>query len=273
MSANGAADGAHYELWPLQFLQDPSEHNHDQARQNTGAVALIVLNSPIPDYEYFNRLYNNASYCLCADGGANRLHDLLSQRYREWDWTDALRAALPDSVHGDLDSLNDTVRQRYKQIGVEISKDPDQYSTDFGKAIKKVKEELPAVQAVLVLGSIGGRVDQGIGLLGEFYREQKFRHPGVRFWLFSESSVSTILQPGTTILHTPLSSGLITRNVGILPIYGAASITTQGLEWDVQDWPTEMGGQMSTSNHIVADTISIGTNRDVLFTVQRAAAR
>ncbi len=271
MAENGTINGVNDELRPTQFLDAQPEQDASGASHRPGSVALIVLNSPIPDYDYFNRLYNNSSYCLCADGGANRLHDLLGQRYREWSWTDALRSALPDVVHGDLDSLNDSVRSHYKQIGVTISQDPDQYSTDFGKAVKKVKEDLPSVRDVLVLGSVGGRVDQGIGLLGELYREQKIRNPDVRFWLFSESSISMILQPGTTTIHTPLSSGLIKRNIGILPLYGTAMIATEGLEWDVHDWPTQMGGQMSTSNHIEADIVRITTDHDLLFTVQRAA--
>jgi thiamine pyrophosphokinase len=41
----------------------------------------------------------------------------------------------------------------------------------------------------------------------------------------------------------------------------------------VQDWETEMGGQMSTSNHIISDSITIWTNNYVLFTVERAGCR
>ena len=91
--------------------------------------------------------------------------------------------------------------------------------------------------------------------------------------MFSEASVSVMLAAGTTVLRTPLDQGLITRNVGILPVYGKAVISTEGLEWDVEDWETEMGGQVSSSNHIVADQISITTDREVLFTVERAVGR
>ena len=263
-------DGAKAELSPTKFLEEKKVQTKPSDDRGSGHVALIVLNSPISQYQYFYRLYNHANICLCADAGADRLHDLLVGHFPKLEWADALQSAPADIIHGDLDSLSDTVRKRYEQIGVEISKDPDQYSTDFGKAVKKVMERLPNAQDVLVLGSIGGRVDHGIGMLGELYREQKVRHPGVRFWLFSEASVSMILEPGSTIILTPLSGGLIKRSVGILPLYGPAAISTKGLEWDVEDWPTEMGGQMSTSNHIFADRITVTTNNDVLFTVERA---
>jgi thiamine pyrophosphokinase len=259
-----------FELWPTRFLELKAEGGSSTAEGDDEQVALIILHSPIADVQYFRRLWSHASFRLCADGAANNLHDLLVKQYPDLDVADALSFALPDAIHGDLDSLDDAVRKRYESVGVEVSKDPDQYSTDFGKAIKKVCERLPRVRDILVLGSVGGRVDQGIGLLGELYRAQETRHSNVRFWLFSEASVSTILFPGTTIIHTPLSKGAITRNTGILPVYGPAKISTKGLEWNVQDWATEMGGQMSTSNHIVSDSITVSTNNHVLFTVERA---
>ncbi|KAJ9619175.1 thiamine pyrophosphokinase [Taxawa tesnikishii (nom. ined.)] len=227
--------------------------------------ALIILNQPIADVEILSRLWDHTSYHLCADGGANQLYDLLKAK----ETTPASRF-LPSIIHGDLDSLRDDVRDFYDKQGVLISQDPDQYSTDFGKAIRQVFEAQPSLSDVLVLGTIAGRVDQGIGLLGEMHREQhSTRHPSLVLWLFSESSISFILKKGKTKIHTPLQEGVITRNVGILPVYGPAHVTTQGLEWDVEDWYTSMGGQMSTSNHIVRDEVFITTDAEVLFTVER----
>lgn len=251
-------------LSPTHFLEDYKSDESDIVQS-----ALIILNSPIQQYGCFRRLYEHALYRLCADGGANRLCDLLTSQFIDLPWLEALQKALPDCIHGDLDSLDDAVRTRYEQLGVEISKDDDQYCPDFAKAMKKVSENLPKVSNVLVLGSLGGRVDHGVGLLSEMYSEHK-RHPRVIFWLFSESSVSVILKPGTTSVKTPLSSGLITRNIGILPVYGPAVISTKGLEWDVEDWPTKMGGQVSTSNHIMEDIVRVKTDVDILLTIERA---
>ena len=261
-------------LRPTQYLTAPKQkengHVEDISRDD---IALIILNSPIEDFEYLNRLYNHASYTLCADGGADRLYNLITKSHPDLAQDTALLKALPSTIHGDLDSLSDHTRACYAKLGVEVTQDPDQYSTDFGKGIKKVLLAKPNVRDLLVLGSVGGRVDQGIGLLHELYREQKFRHPEVRFWLFSEASVSIVLDPGTTVLHTPVGEGLITRNIGILPVYGKAVISTRGLEWDVEGWETEMGGQVSSSNHIVEDSIEITTDREVLFTMERAVDR
>jgi len=59
---------------------------------------------------------------------------------------------LPTHIHGDLDSIHPSVRDFYTTRGVAITRDPDQYSTDFGKAMAKAAEALVA----LSFGSEGG---------------------------------------------------------------------------------------------------------------------
>lgn len=41
------------------------------------------------------------------------------------------------------------------------------------------------------------------------------------------------------------------------------------MEWDVQDWETEMGGMFSTSNRILGDEVVVITDRVILFTIER----
>jgi len=130
---------------------------------------------------------------------------------------------------------------------------------------------------ILILGSLSGRVDHAIGLLHEMLREQRAEtstfvkaysslissssssqqtqrqqipHPTLT--LYSPSSISFLLSPTSinTIIHNPSQIG---PTVGILPVYGAASISTKGLEWDVEDWETRMGDMVSTSNRFAED--------------------
>jgi len=62
-------------------------------------------------------------------------------------------------------------------------------------------------------------------------------------------------------------AGNLGRHIGILPVGEPARITTSGLEWDVQDWETSFGGQMSTSNLVREDVVRIETTGGVLFTI------
>ena len=203
-----------------------------------------------------------------------------------------------------MDSITPQIKEWYhSQSSVTVIQDPDQYSTDFGKAMKlarghykgheKPKESHPHDTAaredddekppdqqtprdVIILGSLSGRVDQGIGLLHEVYRQfQNLHRPSYRIWLVTEQNVSFILPRGTNRIgplveekRNTMGSPLFTEKVGILPLFGNATITTSGLEWDVHRWKTSMGTQVSTSNHVRSDEVVVETSRDVLFTVE-----
>ncbi|KAF2732154.1 thiamine pyrophosphokinase-like protein 1 [Polyplosphaeria fusca] len=226
---------------------------------------LLILNQPITDFDTFSRLWSRSGYRICADGGANRLYDIF-----EGELKSRRGNYVPSAVHGDLDSLRDNVRLYYESLGVEVTQDHDQYSTDFAKAMNKVSSihTNSSLRDIILLGTLGGRVDQGLGLLHEMIREET-RDPLLRLWLFSESSVSFILRGNCNIIRALISSQCFTRNVGLVPIYGPAIISTSGLEWDVKDWDTQMGHQVSTSNHVVADNVEVKTSAPILFTVER----
>ncbi|RMZ71947.1 thiamine pyrophosphokinase [Pyrenophora seminiperda CCB06] len=248
------------ECEPGKFLADNA---HPEATSNS--PDLLILNQPIVDFDVFSRLWKHSGYRVCADGGANRLFDMLKS-----DSTEQREDYLPDLIHGDLDSLRDDVRDYYQARGVVVSRDRDQHSTDFGKCMQELSSRLPAsaLKDVLVLGTLGGRVDQGLGLLHQMTKEES-EHENVRLWLFSESSLTFILRSRSNVLRGLQQSGVFGENVGILPIYGPASISTEGLEWDVKDWYTQLGGRISTSNHVKADVVRIETDAPVLFTIER----
>jgi thiamine pyrophosphokinase len=123
---------------------------------------------------------------------------------------------------------------------------------------------------------------------------------GGNLYLVSEESITFIIQKGKNIIYTPATnradvttvSGseadkssstkkqklerdaepeyFFEENIGIIPLSAPASISTHGFEWDVKDWHTEIGGQISTSNHIRADKVEVETSVPVLFTLELA---
>ncbi|OJJ99715.1 hypothetical protein ASPACDRAFT_119377 [Aspergillus aculeatus ATCC 16872] len=130
-------------------------------------------------------------------------------------------------------------------------------------------------------------------------------HPkGGNLYLISEESITFILRPGRNIVQTPRvnrpaltptpshdtdnqdkqgiaevqstttttpeATHLLEENVGIIPLLGPARITTAGFQWDVRDWRTEIGGQLSTSNHIRADVVEVEAKMPVLLTLELA---
>jgi thiamine pyrophosphokinase len=273
MSASNVND-----ISPARFLAGDTQSSEGFATP----PHLLILNQPIAHFDVFARLWRHTSYRVCADGGANRLFDMFEgdlavqrENYVCILMTSPEALAniveLPDLIHGDLDSLRNDVRAYYILHGVDVSQDHDQYSTDFGKTMQKISSRSPSSpqKDVLVLGTLAGRVDQGLGLLHEMIREET-KHPDLRLWLFSESSLSFILKPHHSIIRGLQSSKLFTENVGLLPIWGPATISTTGLEWDVKEWHTHMGGQVSTSNHVEADEVHVETDAPILFTIEQA---
>jgi thiamine pyrophosphokinase len=250
--------------------------------------ALIVLNQPLKlQAAFYSQIWQNSVYNVGADGGGNRVFDLNAD-------ASSPRLTL-DTIIGDLDSLRPEVMEYWHNAGSEIIHDSDQYSTDFTKAVKYLqtfnipkdaeltpsKSESPnaAVRRVtggskardiVCFGGLGGRVDQGMSTLHHLYTFQKTPgYPTGRIFLVSDESLTFLLQAGTHRIRVRDGASTLGlgKHIGIIPLKEPSVLTTDGLEWDVADWPTEFGGQVSTSNHVREDWVTIETSKDVLFTI------
>jgi thiamine pyrophosphokinase len=237
------------------FSDDPTAHKD---------CALVILNQPLElRASLYAKIWKNSVYKVAADGGANRIHDLNTANQGE--------DLEVDLVIGDLDSITPAATKYWIDKGVKITHDSDQYSTDFMKAIKDIWSTHPKPLNIVAIGGLGGRVDQGLSMLHHLYLYQKDYASG-RLFLLSSEGVTFVLKSGKHKIkaqETFHDIGL-GKNVGIIPLKERSMITTHGLEWDVTDWPTEFGGQMSTSNHVVEEWVTIETTKDVLFTIDLA---
>lgn len=246
-----------FEWYPAKLLQD---------QDSSSDFALLVLNKPLRNNTTLRRLWTNSSLRVAADGGANRLTELSSFRGK---------FSNLQAIVGDLDSLTPSVRDFYSSQPTPakvIHDDTDQESTDFAKAITWIRSSNPEGLDIVALGGIGGRVDQGISQLHQLYLFQP--GPGYsmgHIYLLSGSSLTFLLKAGTHHIHIEEEgeAGVFGKHVGIIPLQEPSVISTNGLEWDVKDWESRIGGKLSTSNHILPETkcVEIQTSKDVLFTV------
>ena len=193
-----------------------------------------------------------------------------------------------DVICGDLDSIRPDVREYFTDRGVKILLDADQYSTDMTKCLRYIREEArtgtdfegegngPNFRSqkehldIAIFGGLGGRADQAFSQLHHLYVSA---HEGSTvskgdLYLITPESVVFLLEKGLNKIHTPLDTGFFKENVGIIPVAKPSVITTRGLEWDVTDWPTEFGIQISTSNHVKSNIIEVETTEMVLFTLE-----
>ncbi|RKF58459.1 thiamine pyrophosphokinase 1 [Erysiphe neolycopersici] len=268
--------------------------------------ALVILNRELQlPFSVYSTLWANAVYKVAADGGADRLYDLNKLQFstKTSTSTTITTAAAASFLHldcivGDLDSLQPKSRAYWVKQKVPIIQDPDQNSTDFAKAVYHIRNRQGKNSKkpldIVVLGDLSGRIDHAMSLLHHLYTLQEQKegekekretgdHAG-RLYLLSSEAITFMLQAG---IHEVIvrkknqesnqsfnykndsnkSVVRIKKHVGIIPLKEPSIISTSGLEWDVSNWETKFGGQISTSNHTRSDVISIQTSKDIIITL------
>ena len=216
---------------------------------HSSPVSLILLNGPTVSTTLLNLAWQRSHYRVCADGGANRLYG--------WDPT-----LVPDAIRGDLDSLKGDIKAYYQSRGVEIERIADQDSNDLEKCLSR----LPDASNVVILGAFGGRLDQEMAALHALYQ-----YPASQIWLYSDETCAVLLKGGekhTIELSTdgPLREG---PTCGLIPLgKPCESVTTTGLQWNLNNDRMEFGGLVSSSNCIVSSPLTVEASDDLLFTAQ-----
>ncbi|KAI0442949.1 thiamine pyrophosphokinase [Xylaria telfairii] len=268
MDSNSTTDSSDIEWFPIRQLLGCPGHE----------FVLITLHQPIRDRALFEHLWGVAETKIAADGGANRIYDLSKQVAPENEKFKDL-----DTIIGDLDSLTDEARRYFSSS--RIVRDTDQYSTDFAKAVRLARQESAPGRAIVCMGGLGGRVDQGLSQLHHLYLfQQSPTYAEGRVYLVSGESLSFVLKGGRrhrirvrepdlqispAHFRRRVSADPFAKHAGIIPVGEPASISLKGFEWDVSDWPTAFGTQMSTSNHVLpeSEVVEVEADKDVLFTI------
>lgn len=266
-------------------------------------LALIVLNQPLElPSNIYRKLWDNAVFHIAADGGANQVYAKNHKTPYNGDTLDSVQKEEKrakhyldiDTIIGDFDSMSPKLFKYFMDNGTEIIKDGDQYSTDFTKAVRYVEtfeqpagsertppsphrekrleklKQLPGPLDMICLGGLGGRVDQALSQLHHLYMFQKEpNYSNGKMYLVSSEAITFILKAGKHRIKIREEGRFLKlgKHIGILPVKEPSVITTQGMEWDVTDWKTEFGGEMSTSNHVREDWAIIETTKDVVFTI------
>jgi thiamine pyrophosphokinase len=189
---------------------------------------------------------------------------------------------LPDLITGDLDSLHMETRHYYEKLGVAIVKQYDQNYNDLDKAIRRIPS---TYTTFLIYGAFGGRFDQEMGAIHALYvhgnsSSNTDDHPTQRqMWLYSDDNSAILLPPGPKhIIHcpnyglSPLPTQLVLGEgptCGLIPVgQPCTSVTTQGLQWNVQQQCLAFGTLVSSSNRIIASTVEIESSHPLLFTAE-----
>lgn len=252
--------------------------------------ALIILNSHIasPPSEIFQHLWKISTLRVCADGGANRLYYATKMNNHTLQY-------IPDIITGDLDSLENDVKNYYEQLGSTIERDNDQDHNDLDKAIAAVrdswqkqdafshsmKQGIPVkrnARRIYVYGAFGGRFDHEMASIHALFR---YTHLDYTISLYTDETFAILLSPNidhhiqlkfhSQNIHMEQHGVGEGPTVGLIPIScRCRSITTSGLKWNLDGTVSlSFGGPVfSTSNRAEESVIRIKCSDPIIFTAE-----
>jgi thiamine pyrophosphokinase len=108
--------------------------------------AVILANGKFPEHPKPLSVLLHAPMLVCCDGAIRHLESL---------------CITPNALVGDLDSVNDHLKNKYQSI---LHHDPDQNTNDLTKAVKWCISQ--RVKTITILGATGLREDHTIGNIG-----------------------------------------------------------------------------------------------------------
>lgn len=220
-------------------------------------LALIVLNGATgfdaEEMMFLMKKWRSFRVTICADGGANRLHDAFSSMKGA-----EIRSCKPDHIIGDLDSARSEVLEAYVRMGTEVTYVESQDNNDLEKSLDLLGElrgkgnfEGGRVK-VVVFGAFGGRFDQEIANCNTLYTyKDKFES----IVLLGGGNSVTLLRGGRHLEHRiRMIPGKEGPGCSLLPLGSPVeSADSTGLKWNLTNHMLAVGGLVSSSNRAEVD--------------------
>lgn len=204
--------------------------------------AIVFANGHISEYGWLNDLRQDGDLLIGANGGSGHCLEL--------GWT-------PDVVVGDLDSLDRNTLAALHERGVHVEKHPaDKDQTDLELALEHAVTW--GVQEILIVGALGGRLDQMIANLLILAQRQW----PVRVKVIDNLQTAQLLRGGEEITL----SGWPRRTVSAIPLSASVTgINYHGLRYPLQNATLNLGSTRAISNEMKADTATISIDTGLLL--------
>jgi thiamine pyrophosphokinase len=207
--------------------------------------AVIFANGELDSSSDAQRELLPNSLIIAADGGGKHCLDL---------------GIVPDLVVGDLDSLDPLIVAQFQAAGAEVIRYPERKDyTDLELALQYALER--GAQEVVILAALGKRWDQTLANL------LLPAAPGLNaiiIRLVDGPQEIQLLRPmGKTLL-----SGQPGDTISLIPLSGdACGITTQGLEYPLENGVLHFGSTRGVSNVLLGEMATISLTKGLLMCV------
>ena len=205
-------------------------------------VVVVFAGGEPPSAEVAGWLPSGA-FVIAADSGLDHAHRLGFQA---------------DLLVGDLDSVSLNAADRHDGEVQRYSEDKDY--TDLELAMEAA---VPRSDLVMVVGGHGGRLDH---LLANAELLADHRWYSVRVvWLAGEDLV-------TVVRHRARLHGKPGDLVSLIPLGGhAIGVTTEGLQWSLEDAVLSAGSTRGVSNRLVDNSALVSVRQGALLAIQPGA--
>ncbi|MBI3586230.1 MAG: thiamine diphosphokinase [Ignavibacteriales bacterium] len=190
--------------------------------------ALILANGEPPKKQLLQSLLKDARFIVCADGGAN---------------TAAKLGIQPNAIVGDLDSIHAEALVKFHKIPTHES--ADENSTDLEKAVAWTIQQ--QYDHITIIGGFGKRLDHTVGNLGVM---PKFYPDAIIRFIDDLGEVSYV---GRHISFEAKRGDIIS----LIPLSRCEGVTTQGLQYALDNEALELGVREGTSNVVMSSSVSI----------------
>lgn len=184
-------------------------------------TVVIICDGRFPKSEYPRYLIRTADHIICCDGALKKyLRNCISIFGEE---------RLPDAVVGDMDSLSESLKEKYSDIILKID---EQEHNDQTKAFRWTLENLKDIGTIYIMGATGEREDHTIGnisLLMEYARTYDLEGMGINVEMISDHSTIFAV---TDTFEMECGEG---RKVSLFSPDNSLRIRSEGLEWPTDD--------------------------------------
>ena len=230
----------------------------DSQQSKSPNVSYDVLMLNAPSDSLVRKLCRHANTIICADGGANSVFNCQGG-HTGFD-------VIPHAIVGDLDSVHDDVLESFVSKGTQKILIEDQNDNDFHKALTYLLDMQTESKYIICWGAFGDRFDhemQGLNVLYKFKMQYDSLHPTKRMMLMTGNNFAMVLDPGKHHIKCAELQGPV---CSLIPLYSKATVSTRGLQYNMDNQVLQFGGLISSSNGFVdKENVEIETDELVLF--------
>ena len=202
---------------------------------------VVIANGPMDEQPIYHDVVREADLIICADGGANMA---MSHGWH------------PDVLVGDMDSVAPTILAELESSGCAVMHhSPRKDETDLELALTEAVKR--GATDIVVLGATGGRVDHTIANVMLLSMPVLV---GRRVMILAGDTEIALIRDVGRVRGCPGDT------VSLIPICGdARGVTTEGLEWQLNEGTLAFGYARGVSNVLIAPVASISVSGGFLL--------